>query len=197
MNQRTRTTFFIPLAACSLALGPMTAAWSATTATPHAAAPAAQCFVEPKAGDATKVTVTGEKFDAAKGQVSVKRTDGDGGTFVTPGADGKFTAADLPAGKYTASQVNGPSATCLAGQEAQDAVNKNLIDSERKRGSREGFTDGKEAAQAGLCDAVAEPKVKNFQGLTADNEAKKKAEEAYKAAYSAAFDAAINRYCTD
>ncbi|GLX21096.1 hypothetical protein [Streptomyces lavendulae] len=195
MNQRTRTTLFIPLAACSLALGPATAAW-AVTAAPHAA-PAAQCFVEPKAGDATKVTVTGEGFDKAKGKVKVDRTDGDGGTLVTPGADGKFTATDQPAGKYEASQVNGPSATCLAGQEAQDAVNKNFIDSERKRGTREGFTDGKELAQAGVCDAEAKPKVNNLQGLTADNEAKKKAQEAYKAAYTAAFDAAINRYCTD
>ncbi|GAA3380307.1 hypothetical protein [Streptomyces racemochromogenes] len=197
MNQRTRTALVIPLAACSLALGPVTAAWAATPhATPHAA-PTAQCFVEPKAGDATKVIVTGQGFDKAKGKATVDQTDGDGGALVTVGIDGKLTAADLPAGKYTVSQQNGASATCLSGQAAQDVVNQNFIDSERKRGTREGFTDGKELAQAGVCDAKPEPKVKNLQGLTADNEAKKKAEEAYKAAYSAAFGAALNRYCTD
>ncbi|MFF5704612.1 hypothetical protein ACFY7H_19220 [Streptomyces sp. NPDC012794] len=193
MNQRTRTTLFIPLVACSLAIGPVTAAWATTPQ----AAPTAQCFVEAKAGDATKVIVTGEGFDKAKGKVTVDQTDGDGGALVTAGADGKFSAADLPLGKYKASQTGGAATTCLGGQEAQDAVNKNFIDNERQRGSREGFTDGQALAKSGACDAAPNPKLKNFPGLTADSEAKKKADEAYTKAYTAAFDSAIKRYCTD
>ncbi|MEU9034656.1 hypothetical protein AB0D45_07040 [Streptomyces sp. NPDC048352] len=195
MNKRTRTTLFVPLAVCSLALGSATAA-SAMTTTPQAA-PAAQCFVEAKANDATKVVVTGEGFDKTKGKVTVDQTDGDGGSLVTVGADGKFSALDLPVGKYAASQSDGTKATCLGGQEAQDAVNKNFIDNERKRGAREGFADGRELGQSGACKEEPKPKVKPNQGLTADNEAKKKADEAYTKAYTAAFGTAIKQYCTD
>ncbi|THA48126.1 hypothetical protein [Streptomyces sp. A1136] len=95
MNQRTRITLFTPLMACSIALGTAATGWAATPAVTSAApaAPAAaQCFVEAKAGDATKSIVTGEGFDKAKGKVFLDQTDGAGGGTATVGDDDKFTS---------------------------------------------------------------------------------------------------------
>ncbi|WP_409471893.1 hypothetical protein [Streptomyces sp. HC307] len=188
MNQRTRITLFTPLMVGSLALGPAAAsAWG------HApeAAPTQTCFVEAKAGDATKVTVTGEGFK--KGKAFLDQTDGQGGGSATVGDDGKFASGELPAGNYRAFQEGGASANCLGGQAAQEAVDKKLIDSERKRGAREGFADGRELAQSGACDA--EPKPQERQRLAPSTEAQKAAQEAYKNAYSTAFNSAIDRFC--
>ncbi|MFB7054794.1 hypothetical protein ACWF95_20145 [Streptomyces vinaceus] len=201
MNRRTRITLFTPLMACSLALGAAATGWAAAPTVAPAAAPAppaAACFVEAKAGDATKAIVSGEGFDKAKGKVFLDQTDGAGGGTATVGDDGKFTSGEVPAGKYKAFQNGGASANCLGGQEAQDAINQKLITAERQRGAKEGFTDGKALAQAGTCDA--EPKLnnnQNFHGLVPDNEGKKQAKEAHDQAYSSAFDAALKRYCTD
>ncbi|MFD7085734.1 hypothetical protein [Streptomyces sp. NPDC059918] len=202
MNRRTRITLFTPLMACSLALGATATGWAATpTVTPAAApAPKPECFVEAKAGDATKAIVTGEGWDKAKGKVIVDQIDGNGTGSGLPGDDGKFTSGDVPAGKYAAFQnvEGGGKATCLGGQEAQDAINQKLITKERQRGAKEGFTDGKTLAQAGNCDAEPNPPAnQNFQGLVPDNEGKKQAKEAHDQAYDSAFKAAINRYCTD
>ncbi|MFJ3911394.1 hypothetical protein [Streptomyces vinaceus] len=203
MNRRTRITLFTPLLACSLALGATATGWAATTPqTAPAAAPAPkpECFVEAKAGDATKAIVTGEGWDKAKGKVFLDQTDGAGSGSATVGDDGKFTSGDVPAGKYSAFQNTdgGGKATCLGGQAAQDAVNQKLITSERQRGAKEGFTDGKTLAQAGTCDAEPKPPAnQNLQGLVPDNEGKKQAKEAHDQAYNSAFNAAIKRYCTD
>ncbi|KOU23757.1 hypothetical protein ADK52_16310 [Streptomyces sp. WM6372] len=201
MNQRIRMTLFTPLMACSLAIGAAATGWAATPKTAPAAAPAApECFVEAKAGDATKAIVSGEGWDKAKGKVFLDQTDGTGAGSGTVGDDGKFTSGDVPAGKYTAFQnvQGGGKATCLGGQAAQDAINQKLITSERQRGAKEGFTDGKTLAQAGNCDA--EPKLnnnQNFHGLVPDAAGKKQAKEAHDQAYTSAFDAALKRYCTD
>ncbi|MFE2876570.1 hypothetical protein ACFXG6_16975 [Streptomyces roseus] len=199
MNRRTRITLFTPLMACSLALGATATGWAATPRTAPAAAPAAAaCFVELKAGDATKAIVSGEGFDKAKGKVFLDQTDGGGGGTATVGDDGKFTSGDVPAGKYKVFQNSGATATCLGGQEAQDAINQQLITKERQRGAKEGFTDGKALAQAGTCDAAPKPPAnQNLQGLVPDNEGKKQAKEAHDQAYNSAFNAAIKRYCTD
>ncbi len=199
MNQRIRMTLFTPLMACSLAIGAAATGWAATPKTAPAAAPAAAaCFVEAKAGDATKAIVSGEGFDKAKGKVFLDQTDGAGGGTATVGDDGKFTSGDVAAGKYKAFQNGGATANCLGGQEAQDAINQKLITAERQRGAKEGFTDGKALAQAGNCDA--EPKLnnqQNLQGLVPDAAGKKQAKEAHDQAYTAAFDSALKRYCTD
>ncbi|MFK0217406.1 hypothetical protein ACIQWN_04345 [Streptomyces vinaceus] len=202
MNRRTRITLFTPLMACSLALGVAATGWAATPKTAPAAAPAAPpaaaCFVELKAGDATKAIVSGEGFDKAKGKVFLDQTDGAGGGTATVGDDGKFTSGDVPAGKYKAFQNSGASANCLGGQEAQDAINQKLITKERQRGATEGFTDGKTLAQAGNCDAEPKPPAnQNLQGLVPDAAGKKEAKEAHDQAYNSAFSAAIKRYCTD
>ncbi|WP_158708498.1 hypothetical protein [Streptomyces sp. NRRL S-244] len=192
-------TLFTPLMACSLAIGAAATGWAATPKTAPAAAPAAAaCFVEAKAGDATKAIVSGEGFDKAKGKVFLDQTDGAGGGTATVGDDGKFTSGDVAAGKYKAFQNGGATANCLGGQEAQDAINQKLITAERQRGAKEGFTDGKALAQAGNCDA--EPKLnnqQNLQGLVPDAAGKKQAKEAHDQAYTAAFDSALKRYCTD
>ena len=114
------------------------------------AVPSAACFVEAKAGDATKAIVTGEGFTKGT-KVTIDQSDGPGGVLITVGEDGKFTAADVPAGQYTATQAGGGgiNATCLGGQAAQDAVNQKAIDTARKAGAKEGFTDGKDLAQSG------------------------------------------------
>ncbi|MFK0045113.1 hypothetical protein ACIQU4_13540 [Streptomyces sp. NPDC090741] len=192
-------TLFTPLMACSLAIGAAATGWAATPKAAPAAAPAvAACFVEAKAGDATKAIVSGEGFDKAKGKVFLDQTDGAGGGTATVGDDGKFTSGDVPAGKYKAFQNSGASANCLGGQEAQDAINQKLITAERQRGAKEGFTDGKALAQAGTCDA--EPKLnnnQNFHGLVPNAAGKKEAKDAHDQAYSSAFNAALKRYCTD
>ncbi|GHE58438.1 hypothetical protein CP980_19225 [Streptomyces vinaceus] len=199
MNRRTRITLFTPLIACSLALGAAATGWAAAPkAAPVAAPAAAACFVELKAGDATKAIVSGEGFDKAKGKVFLDQTDGAGGGTATVGDDGKFTSGEVAAGKYKAFQNGGATATCLGGQEAQDAINQKLITKERQRGATEGFTDGKTLAQAGNCDAEPKPPAnQNLQGLVPDNEGKKQAKEAHDQAYNSAFNAAIKRYCTD
>ncbi|MFD9575709.1 hypothetical protein ACFWBI_38590 [Streptomyces sp. NPDC059982] len=128
MNKRTRVMLSAPLLACSLALGPAAAAvWAATPQ----ALPSAQRFVEAKPGDATKSIITGEDFNKGA-KVTVDQTDGPGGVLVTVGDDGKFTVADQPNGKYTAAG-GGLNASCLGGQAAQDAVNKNAVDAAIKR----------------------------------------------------------------
>ncbi|MFF5447608.1 hypothetical protein [Streptomyces sp. NPDC012888] len=192
MSKRIGVFLGAPLLACPLVLGP--AAFAAWSASPQAPLPAAQCFVEPKPGDATKSIVTGEGFKKGT-KVTVDQTDGPGGVLVTVGDDGKFTAADQPNGKYTASG-GGLSANCLSGQAAQDAVNKNAIDAARRAGAKEGFTIGKELAEAGNCDAEPKPKPVP-QGLVPDPAAQKEAKEAHDAAFEAAFNTAIKRYCTD
>ncbi|MFD3873062.1 hypothetical protein [Streptomyces sp. NPDC058623] len=191
MNKRTAVILSAPVMACSLALGPAVAAASAAT---PSALPAAQCFVEAKPGDATKSIVTGEGFNKGT-KVTVDQTDGPGGVLVTVGEDGKFSVADQPNGKYTAAG-GGLNATCLGGQAAQDAVNKNAVDAARKAGATEGFTIGKELAQAGNCDAKPKPKPL-AQGLVPDAASQKAAKEAHDAAFDSAFNAAIKRYCTD
>ncbi|MFE2145407.1 hypothetical protein ACFXA3_27345 [Streptomyces sp. NPDC059456] len=192
MNKRTRVTLSAPLLACSLAIGPAAAAvWAAT---PQALPTAAQCFVEPKPGDATKSIITGEGFTKAT-KVTVDQTDGPGGVLITVGEDGKFTVPDQPNGKYAAT-AGGTTVTCLSGQAAQDTVNKNAIDAARKAGATEGFTTGKDLAQAGNCDAKPQPKPL-AQGLVADTAAMKAAKEAHDLAFDTAFNAAIKRYCTD
>ncbi|MGW7101367.1 hypothetical protein [Streptomyces sp. NPDC054838] len=197
MNQRTRITLFTPLMACSLAIGTAATGWAATPKAAPAAPAAAECFVEPKAGDATKVIVTGEGFDKAKGKAFLDQTDGAGGGTATVGDDGKFTSGDVPAGKYKAFQNGGSSANCLGGAAAQDAVNQKLIASEQARGAKEGFAQGKTVAQSGACNAQPKPPQQNMNGLTADTAAQQKAKEAYKTAFDSSFNAAINRYCTD
>ncbi|MFI5830571.1 hypothetical protein ACIA6C_25545 [Streptomyces sp. NPDC051578] len=200
MNQRTRITLFTPLMACSLAIGTAATGWAAATpkTAPAAAPAAAECFVEAKAGDATKAIVSGEGFDKTKGKVFLDQTDGAGGGTATVGDDGKFTSGDVPAGKYKAFQNGGSNADCLGGAAAQDAVNQKLITSERQRGAKEGFTDGKALAQAGNCDAQPKPpQNNNLQGLVPNSEGAKKAKEAHDAAYDSAFNAALKRYCTD
>lgn len=202
MNKRTRIILCTPLLACSLAIGPTAAAvWAASPQsspqTSPQAVPSAACFVEAKAGDATKAIVTGEGFTKGT-KVTIDQSDGPGGVLITVGEDGKFTAADVPAGKYTATQAGGGgiNATCLGGQAAQDAVNQKAIDTARKAGAKEGFTDGKDLAQSGVCDA--KPKLKPApQGLAPDAASQKAAKEAHDAAYTAAFDSALKRYCTD
>ncbi|MFD3329885.1 hypothetical protein [Streptomyces sp. NPDC058701] len=198
MNKRNRIILCTPLLACSLAVGPTAAAvWAAGPQSTPQAVPSAACFVEAKAGDATKAIVTGEGFTKGT-KVTVDQTDGPGGVLITVGEDGKFTASDVPAGKYTATQAGagGLNATCLGGQAAQDAVNKKAIDTARKAGAKEGFTDGKELAQSGVCDAKPQLKPPP-QGLAPDAAAQKAAKEAHAAAYTAAFDSALKRYCTD
>ncbi|MFJ9646264.1 hypothetical protein ACWEPM_28785 [Streptomyces sp. NPDC004244] len=190
MYKRTGLVLRASLLAGTLACGPAAAAVHA--AVPEGL-PTAQCFVEPKPGDATKSIITGEGFK--KGKVTVDQTDGPGGVLVTVGEDGKFTANDQPTGKYTASG-GGLNATCLSGQAAQDTVNKNAIDAARKAGAAEGFTIGRELAQAGNCAAKAEPKPLR-QGLVPDAAAQKAAQEAHDAAFTSAFATAIKRYCTD
>ncbi|MFD3546747.1 hypothetical protein ACFWUW_14255 [Streptomyces sp. NPDC058655] len=194
MNKRTRIILTTPLLACSLAIGPAAAAvWAATPQ----AVPSAACFVEAKPGDATKAIVTGEGFTKGT-KVTVDQTDGAGGVLVTVAENGTFTANDQPAGKYTATQQGGAglSATCLGGQQAQDAVNQKAIETGRQAGAKAGFTDGKALAQSGVCDA--KPKIKPApQGLAPDAAAQKAAKEAHDAAYAAAFDSALKRYCTD
>ncbi|MEV6686606.1 hypothetical protein AB0N28_14860 [Streptomyces sp. NPDC051130] len=202
MNQRTRITVFTPLLACSLAIGTAVTGWAAATPkTAPAAAPAsAACFVEVKADDATKAIVTGEGFDKAKGDVLLHQTDGVGGGTVKVGDDGTFTSGDVPAGTYKAFQRGGSSSDCVGGAAAQDAVNQKLIASERERGAKEGFTDGKALALAGTCDARPKPpqnQKQNRHGLVPNFEGAKKAKEAHDAAYDAAFTAALKRYCTD
>ncbi|MET9607866.1 hypothetical protein ABZZ17_22815 [Streptomyces sp. NPDC006512] len=191
MNKRTRIMLSTPLLAFSLALGPAAAAvWAAAPQ----ALPAAECLVEGKAGDATKVIVTGEGFTKGT-KVTVDQTDGVGGVLVTVGEDGKFATGDLPAGKYAA--VGGElKATCLGGQAAQDSVNQKAITAAQKAGAIEGWTIGKELAQAGNCDE--KPMAKKVpQGLVADAAAQKAAQEAKQKAFDTAFFAAIKRYCTD
>ncbi|MEU8432784.1 hypothetical protein AB0F18_07675 [Streptomyces sp. NPDC029216] len=192
MNQRTRMTLCTPLMACSLAVGPVTAAWAA-----HAPArvPAAECFVEAKAGDEAKATVTGGGFVKAKGKVFLDQTDGGGGGTATVGDDGAFASGDVPAGKYVAFQQGGPRVNCVGGQVAQDVVNQKLILSEQTRGTNEGWAQGKRLAKSGACDAEPEPPTRNLHGLAPDAEGQKKAEEAYKNAYKDAFDKAIDFYC--
>ncbi|RKT05335.1 hypothetical protein BX286_3330 [Streptomyces sp. 3211.6] len=193
MNQRTRRTLCTTLMACSLAVGPVTAARAVNA--PAAGPSGSECFVEAKAGDATKATVTGGGFAKAKGKVFLDQTDGDGGGTATVGDDGTFTSGEVPAGKYVAFQQGGPRVNCVGGQEAQDIVNQKLILSEQTRGTNEGWAQGRKLAKSGACDAKAEPRTPNLHGLAADSEAQKKAEEAYKNAYSASFGKAIDFYC--
>ncbi|MFD6229086.1 hypothetical protein ACFWFZ_19770 [Streptomyces sp. NPDC060232] len=191
MNKRTRIALLTPLLAGSLAAGPAAAAAGAAA---PAAAPAAACFVE-AAADPAKAVVSGDGFK--KGKVFLDQTDGGGSGGATVGDDGKFTSGEMPAGKYRAFQEGGASATCLGGQQAQDAVNQRLIASERARGAQEGFTDGKALAETGVCDAKPQPKVREPQGLVPNAEGVQKAKEAYTTAYDTAFNSALKRYCTD
>lgn len=191
MNKRTRIALLTPLLAGSLAAGPAAAvAWAASPA----AAPAAACFVEVGA-DAAKAVVSGDGFK--KGKVFLDQTDGAGGGSATVGDDGKFTSGEVPAGKYRAFQEGGASANCLGGQQAQDAVNQRLIESERKRGTTEGFAEGKALAESGACAAKPQPKARDLQGIAPNAEGVQKAKEAYTTAYDTAFNAALKRYCTD
>ncbi|GAA0324104.1 hypothetical protein GCM10010302_74080 [Streptomyces polychromogenes] len=194
MNQRTRRTLCTSVMVCSLAAGPAAAAWAVHA--PAAGPSGSECFVEAKAGDATKATITGGGFDKAKGKVFLDQTDGDGGgTPATVRDDGTFTSGEVPAGTYVAFQHAGPRVKCVGGQEAQDVVNQKLILSEQTRGTNEGWAQGKKLAKSGACDAEAQPPTPNLHGLAPDSEGQKKAEAAYKNAYSAAFDKAIDFFC--
>ncbi|MBZ9599563.1 hypothetical protein NRK68_35885 (plasmid) [Streptomyces yangpuensis] len=193
MNKRTRIALLTPLLAGSLAAGPA-AAWAEAPAEAPVAAPAAACFVE-AAADPAKAVVSGDGFK--KGKVFLDQTDGAGGGNATVGEDGKFTSGEVAAGKYRAFQEGGANVTCLGGQQAQDAVNQRFINSERTRGTKEGFTEGKALAQSGVCDAKPQPKVRELQGLNPNAEGAQKAKEAYTTAYDTAFNAALKRYCTD
>ncbi len=193
MNQRTGRTLCTSLMVCSLAVGP--AATARAVHAPAAGPSGSECFVEAKAGDAARATVTGGGFSKAGGKVFLERTDGDGGAVVSVADDGTFSSGDVPAGVYVASQHGGPRVKCVGGQEAQDIVNQKLILSEQTRGTHEGWAQGKKLAKSGACDAEAQPPVPNLHGLAPDSEGRKKAEAAYKNAYSAAFDKAIDFYC--
>ncbi|MER5807826.1 hypothetical protein ABT143_06470 [Streptomyces sp. NPDC002033] len=84
-----------------------------------------------EAGRCDQSIITGEGFNKGT-KVTVDQTYGPGGVLVTVGDDGKFTVADQPNGKYTAAG-GGLNASCLGGQAAQDAVNKNAVDAAIKR----------------------------------------------------------------
>lgn len=198
MNQRTRRTLCTTLLACSFAVGPAAAAGAAGA---PAGPSGSECFVEAKAGDATKATVTGGGFLKTRGEVFLEQTDGhgDGGASATATVavadDGSFTSGDVPTGQYVAFQHRGPRVACVGGPQARDVVDQKLILSEQARGTDEGRAQGRKLGESGACDAEAKPPTPNLHGLTPDAEARKKAEEAYKNAYSVAFDQAIARSC--
>ncbi|MGW0394421.1 hypothetical protein ACWDYJ_26750 [Streptomyces sp. NPDC003042] len=189
MKQRTRIILLTPLLAGSLAVGPAALAWGAAPTGP-AAAPTVSCFVE-AAADAAKATISGDGFK--KGKVFLDQIGGDGVGSAQAGDDGTFKSGEVPAGKWRAFQEGGPNTNCLGGKEAQDEVNKQLVDKERKRGATEGFAQGRELAQSGACDAKPNPP--NLQRLAPDAAGQKAAQEAYDKAYEVAFNKAIDRFC--